>query len=237
MTFGRQWKVKISECPQRVRRTDSETIRMQSVQDNSGLKVILTVPWLYDFFQNLTGAKICRAWLAKNIWNLKGGEKVVDMGCGPGVILEYLPDNIEYWGFDISENYIKAACKKFPHRGTFLIGTARNFQNDSRLNRADLVICNGLLHHLNDDEALEVLELSKKIMKSNGRLVCFEPTFLAHQTWFSRWITSKDRGRCVRSEREWKDLVNKVFKSYSTNVVTGLVRLPYIHIVIECHAV
>ena len=44
------------------------------------------------------------------------------------------------------------------------MGTALDFLQvvDTRLADADLVLCNGLLHHLPDDEVMVVFELSKK---------------------------------------------------------------------------
>ena len=208
-----------------------------SGQDDSGLRKLLTIPRLYEFFETtLLGGNDAGKWLAKNIWKLKGGETIIDIGCGPGTVLEYLPQDVSYWGVDISEHYIRAARRRFSTRGTFFLGTARDFLNhdDSHLNSADLVLCNGLLHHLSDDEATEVLKLSKRLMKPNGRLVCLEGAFLARQTRLSRWIVSMDRGRHVRSEQEWKNLIGQVFDSYSTSILTGLIRIPYTHIIIEC---
>jgi SAM-dependent methyltransferase len=209
----------------------------QSIQDNSGFKRLLTISQVYDFFQKkVLGGQSARAWLAKNVWKLKGGETIVDIGCGSATILKFIPLDAEYLGIDISENYIRAARKRFSARGTFFLGSARDFLNhdDTRLNTADLVLCSGLLHHLSDDEAIEVLEISKSIMKSGGRLVCLEATFLARQTRLSKWIVSTDRGRYVRSEEEWKNLIGQVFDSYSTKILTGLIRIPYTHIIIEC---
>jgi SAM-dependent methyltransferase len=206
-------------------------------QDDRGLKKLLTFSRLYDFFQNyLLGGKKARRWLAENVWKLKGGETVVDLGCGSGTVLDYMPHDIDYFGVDISENYVRAARQRFSERGKFFLGSVRDFlsQEDQRIRTADMVLCNGLLHHLPDDEAIEVLELSKRILKPNGRLVCLEATYLAHQTRASKWIVSTDRGRCVRSEQEWKDLLGRVFNCYSTWILTGLIRIPYTHIVIEC---
>lgn len=209
----------------------------RSGQDDSGVKKLLTFSRFYEFFQeSLLGGNDARKWLAKNVWKVKGGETIIDIGCGPGSILKYLPRDISYWGVDISENYIRAARRRLSARGTFFLGTARDFLNhdDSHLNSADLVLCNGLLHHLSDDEAIEVLKLSRLLMKPNGRLVCLEGTFLARQTRLSRWIVSTDRGRHVRSEQEWKNLITQVFDSYSTSILTGLLRIPYTHIIVEC---
>ncbi len=208
----------------------------QSGQDDSGLKSLLTISRFYELFQKTLGGDNARKWLAKNIWKPKSGETIVDVGCGSGLILEHLPADIKYLGIDISEQYVRSARKRFSARGTFFLGTAHDLLNhdDSYSGSADLVLCNGLLHHLSDCEALDILELSKRIMKSNGRLVCLEATFLARQTRLSRWILSMDRGRHVRSEQEWKTLIGQAFESYSTLILTGLLRIPYTHIVIEC---
>lgn len=49
----------------------------------------------------------------------------------------------------------------------------------------------------------------------------------------SRWLMSKDRGQNVRREHEWKELIGSVFDHFGTNVLTGLIRISYVHIAIE----
>lgn len=206
------------------------------MQDDSGLKSVMTLSWVYQQFQNGVGAKRLRKWLSDNCWRLKGGEKVVDIGCGPAVILDFLPRDVQYFGFDISEEYISSARKRFGDRGTFIVGTAEDFEGnpDKRLSGADLVLCNGLLHHLEDVEAVKVLQLSRDILNPAGKLVCMEPTFLVHQGALSKWIMSRDRGQNIRHEKEWKELLGQVFNRFTTNIATGLLRIPYAHIVMEC---
>jgi SAM-dependent methyltransferase len=206
-------------------------------EDSGWLKNLLSISQVYDFFQHdLLGGRQAREWLASNFWKLKGGERIVDIGCGSGAVLDYLPRDSDYIGIDVSERYIGAARKKYSGNGTFFLGTALDFLNQdySRRNNTDLVICNGLLHHLPDDQAREVLEVSKKLLKPGGRLICLEATYLARQTRLSKWIVSTDRGRFVRSEQEWKRLVSQIFDRCDTTIVTGLIRIPYTHIVIEC---
>lgn len=206
-------------------------------EDNSGLKRLLTNSRMYEFFQEyLLGGKEARKWLATRFWKLKGNESVIDIGCGPGLVLGCLPPEVDYLGIDISESYIRTARKRYSSRGTFFQGTALELINHdaSRFGSADLVMCNGLLHHLSDEEAIEVLELSTRLLKPGGRLFCLEAVFLTRQTRLSEWFVARDRGRYVRSERQWKDLIRQVFPSYSTSIITGLIRIPYSHIVIEC---
>lgn len=206
------------------------------MQDNGGLKRFLSVSWVYELFQNLVGAGSARRWIAEKYWRLNGGEKVVDIGCGPGVVLDYLPRGITYIGFDISEDYVLAAQNKFGNRATFMVSTARELLDtpDRRLDCSDLVLCNGLLHHLDDKDAIDVLQLAKRILAPTGRMVCVEPTFLVKQGNISRWILGMDRGGNIRSEQEWKGLVSRVFEPFSTSITTGLIKIPYTHIIIEC---
>jgi SAM-dependent methyltransferase len=208
-----------------------------SPEDNSGLRTFLTNPTVYVFFQRLLGGRGVGAFLATNFWKLKGGETVVDIGCASGFVLDYMPNDVRYFGVDISKEYIDAAQKKFSARGNFLLGTAQDLLNnggDVLLKKVDLVTCNGLLHHLTDDEASEILEISKQFLRPGGRLVCLEATFLMRQTRLSKQMVNMDRGRYVRSEQQWKDLIARSFDTYSTSVVTGLIRIPYTHIVIQC---
>lgn len=208
----------------------------ESPEDNRGLRKFLTSPSLYVLFQRLLGGNGVGRFLADNFWKLKGGETVVDIGCASGFVLDYMPNDVNYYGVDISKVYIDAAHRKFSTRGTFLLGTARDLLNNGAGLRqnVDLVTCNGLLHHLTDDEATDVLETAKQFLRPNGRLVCLEATFLTRQTRLSKEIVGMDRGRYVRSEQEWKDLIARSFDSFSTSVVTGLIRIPYTHIVIQC---
>ncbi len=205
------------------------------MQIQSGLRKILEVPLIYNLFQKLVGKKKSQTWKIQNIWKVNHGDKVIDPGCGPGTKLEFLPDNINYVGFDLSEEYINTAKKKYPKK-TFITATANDFlnNNDNCLNNADIVMCNGLLHHLEDQEVEEILKLSNKILKPGGRLLCVEPVFLVHQKKISRWIMSKDRGQNIRFEQEYKNLVSKHFKNFSTNIATGFSKIPYVHIIIEC---
>ena len=207
------------------------------MQDDAGLRRALTSGWVYSSFQNFVGAKRARQWLADEIWRCSNGDKFVDVGCGTGDVLEHLPPGVHYVGFDISEAYIDLARRRFGDRATFLVGTAGTFldEPDSTLLGADLMVCNGLLHHLEDHEVREVLDLAATVLRPDARLVCFEPTFLPRHPPFGRWIMSKDRGKNIRTLAEWNDLARTVFPSSTSRVVTGLLRLPYTHVIIECH--
>jgi SAM-dependent methyltransferase len=206
------------------------------VQDDHGVKRILTFSWAYNLFQDLVGATKARRWVCKHFWQVKAGQKVVDIGCGPGSIVHLLPAGVKYVGFDISDEYISSARAKFdgdPDK-VFLVGVAEDYVDHlpQQMHGADLVVINGLLHHLDDHEALIALKLAHASLAPGGRLVCLEACFLVSQAPLARWVLKQDRGKNVRTEPEWKTLVAKVFEKSESFILTGLLRIPYTLIVI-----
>jgi SAM-dependent methyltransferase len=207
------------------------------VQDDHGIKRIFTLSWAYNLFQDLVGATKARRWVSERFWQARAGQKVVDIGCGPGSIVHMLPAGVKYVGFDISDEYISSARAKFegdPDK-MFLVGVAEDYVDDlpAQMQGADLVIINGLLHHLDDDAALTALKLARASLAPDGRLVCLEACFLVSQAPMARWVLKQDRGKNVRTEPEWKALVVQVFEKSESYILTGLLRIPYTLIVIE----
>lgn len=207
------------------------------MQDDAGLKQVLTLSRTYVLFQRLVGAESAVQWVSDHFWRSKVGQKVLDIGCGPGNTAHHLAAGVTYVGFDVSAEYIKHAKIKFANDPCkiFLVGVAEDFITNppEAMQRADLVIMNGLLHHLDDDEALTALKLAKVALAPQGRLICLEGCFLLRQAPLAHWLLSKDRGRNVRTESEWKRLIAQVFDKFDTHILTGLLRIPYTHIVIE----
>ena len=204
------------------------------MQDSSRLKRILAVPAAYAAFQRTVGAGYMTRWLVNDVYKLRKGDKLIDVGCGPGRLLSQLPAGVHYVGFDPNRSYVEAAQKRYGSVATFLLGTASDFMTDGRFYEADLVGCVGVLHHLDDSEVLVVLKLAQRVLKPGGRMVCLEPCFLRHQDHLSRWIMNRDRGRNIRDERGWKQISQHAFDDVSTSVVSGLLWVPWVQIVIEC---
>lgn len=210
------------------------------MQDDSGLKRVLTIPWVYNAFQNAVGKQRSYAWLSRDVWRLQAGQKVLDIGCGPATVLQHIRDDVSYVGFDISDEYIAHARREWADdpRKSFVVGRAEDFVKSppKEMIDADLVVMNGLLHHLDDDEALTALKLARACLAPGGRMVAMEVTDLISHARFASWLVSQDRGKNVRGEAEWKQLVRSVFDDVDSSVVTGALRIPYTFIVIEARA-
>ena len=49
---------------------------------------------------------------------------ILDIGCGVGDVLKWIPRKWKYTGIDVTESYIKLASTEWGHRGKFLQGDA-----------------------------------------------------------------------------------------------------------------
>jgi len=203
------------------------------MQINSGLRSVLALPWIYRFVMRLFRNEAHRQWFIRDILALRNGQKLVDIGCGPADILDSLPA-VDYVGVDISAAYIEAARAKYGGRAVFLSGQIDDWRRDPRVNGADVVLANGVLHHVDDDEARRMLAFASAILKENGRFIFFEPCYLLWQSKLSAFFMAKDRGQNIRTEQAWKDLAASAFQDFSTHVVTGVNRLGYVCIIGQC---
>ncbi|MBI5599779.1 MAG: class I SAM-dependent methyltransferase [Deltaproteobacteria bacterium] len=200
------------------------------------LRSILGMPAVYRLFGRLIGADRCRSIYVKEYIRPKSKDRVLDIGCGPGDILEYLGD-VEYVGFDMDARYIDAAKKRFRGRGAFFRGNVSE-ETIKEYSGFDIVLANGVLHHLNDAEAMGLLRLAKKALKPSGRLVtldgCLAPKQSNIQSGIARYIILKDRGQYVRTEEDYVSLASGIFRDVRAECRSDLLNIPYTHIIMVC---
>jgi ubiquinone/menaquinone biosynthesis C-methylase UbiE len=95
---------------------------------------------------------------------------VLDVGCGTGVFAHYF-DPTEYLGIDLNPDYIAAAQRRAPqHR--FAVMDARRLELPDQSQRRCII--SGLLHHLPDDDAGQVLREVARVLQPGGRVAIWE---------------------------------------------------------------
>lgn len=200
-------------------------------QITRGVRAILSYPIIYSSFQSLMGAHKARLNFVRKFVKPFPGMKVLDIGCGPGDILTYLPD-VDYRGFDISEEYISQAREKFGTRGEF---NCKQLQGAdlAGLPPFDVVLSLGLLHHLDDDVAIDVMQLASKALKPGGRLLTIDPCLDPSQNPIASFLVRNDRGQNVRDRAGYEALARTVFGSPRIEV-RHKAWIPYTHCFMEC---
>ena len=195
------------------------------------IKSLLSIAPVYSLFARIIGgSKVREMYLRKHI-RAQAGFRVLDIGCGPGDILDHLPD-VDYHGFDLSAEYIASAREKYGNRGRFEVHPVgldlTPFYQDF-----DIALANGVIHHLTDSEAINLLRLASSALKPGGRLVTLDGCFVPEQSAAARFLLKQDRGKYVRTREAYLELAGQVFPSVTSTVYLKLLRIPYSHIVME----
>lgn len=196
------------------------------------IRSILNLPVFYRMLRRGSGCRKNRENYVKEYLHPKEGERVLDIICGTADILEYFP-LVDYVGFDMNPYYINWAREKYGHRGLFI---CRKVGKDivDEFSNFDLVMANGVIHHLADAEAEELFITARMALKPSGMLVTIDSYFVERQSLITRCILSLDRGRFVRNREQYKRLASLVFPVVKETIRQDISRLPFTHIIMEC---
>jgi SAM-dependent methyltransferase len=202
------------------------------MKPRGGFYFLLDLPSVYRLFRSIVLGDGCRVYLSEYVRPMPG-EKVLDIGCGPGDILEHLPP-VNYLGFDINSKYVEAAQKRFGGRGRFFCGDVALTAIDQEAASFDLVLATGVLHHLDDNDAVSLFQLARKALKPGARLITFDGCLVAGQPRLARLVVSRDRGEYVREFAEYAKLAAHVFPQVRSFLRHDLLRIPYTHVILQC---
>jgi len=201
-------------------------------QINSGLRSLLSNPYIYDLFQKILGADQFRRQIVSKFINPNKKDRILDIGCGTARILDFLPKTIRYYGFDINQDYINAAKNKFTKRGIFLCSNL----DESHLKTFrlfDTILAIGILHHLNNDEAIKLMKLAKKNLKAGGKFISIDACLISNQNPIAKFIIMRDRGQNIRTPEHYQSLTNGIFLNVKTTLRHQRF-IPYTHWIMEC---
>lgn len=190
---------------------------------------------LYHAFQRAGGFFGARVRAFRDYLDFGDVRRVFDIGCGPGHIVEHIPRGIEYVGFDTDAGYIDFANRRFRNRGRFV---ARHFDRSAadEFGQTDLVLMNGVLHHMDDATVRDVVEAAAFVLRPEGVLFTLDGCFEEGQNPVSRYLLEHDRGKFVRTAREYRDLVATAFPSPQVHVRRDLSWAPYTFAIVHARS-
>ncbi len=158
--------------------------------------------------------------------------RILDIGCGTGNLVPLLKFR-KYVGFDLNPLYIRRARSRGINNCEFY--TADVVENQKiEPGSFDIVMANGILHHLDDDQCKILLQTAHEALCRGGRLVTRDGCLLPQQTRLERWLLMNDRGLFVRTPEQYEELVRSIFKSYTSVIRSDLLRTPYSMIIFSC---
>ena len=204
---------------------------------SSGLYRLLAVPRIYEGFQKLLGARAARVRFVRDYLRPSPGCRLLDIGCGTGSLLDDLPLDVEYVGYDPNSSYIAAARRRYAGRGTFFCAAVGDDERALR-ERApfDFVVAKSLFHHLSDADADRVVAMARRMLRQDGVFVSSDNVFYERQPWVSRALTALDRGKSVRSPEGYRRLVEPHFGVLETRLITDMLPIPYAHFIMRARA-
>jgi SAM-dependent methyltransferase len=197
------------------------------------LSTILSLPAGYRLFGWMVGGRSAwRTYLAEYV-KPAPGNKILDIGCGPADVLNYLPA-VNYTGLDISPEYICSAKKRFGSRGRFFCSDVGLATIEEEQGTFDLVLAIGVIHHLDDAQAAKLFDLARLALRPTGRLVTYDGCYVPDQSKIARWFLSHDRGNFIRARAEYLRLASARFPKVESHLRHDLLRVPYTHLIMRC---
>jgi SAM-dependent methyltransferase len=195
---------------------------------------VLASPAVYQFYQELGGFFQARLKSMSAYLPIAPGSRLIDVGCGPGVMVKHLPPGVEYIGYEPDEKYCNYATTRFSSLGRFVHG----FFDDAAIARegkVDVITLNGVLHHMDNDQADELAQLAIRALKPGGRLFCFEPGLVDGQHPIARFLIERDRGQHVRAPHAYTDILSRRFPKVDMHLDHNLARVPYTIVSLVAH--
>ncbi len=196
------------------------------------VRPILDRPYFYEAYHRLIGANYRSRVLVEDYIRPKPTDRVLDIGCGPGNMLPFLPE-CDYLGVDVNPAYIHTAQRRYGDRGKFICERVSH-HNVSGLGAFDVVLALGLTHHLEDAEARDLFRLAYAALKPGGRLVTNDGCYTTGQSRLERYLLSRDRGQFVRTQEQYLELARSWFQQVIPHLRTDVLRIPYTHLIMVC---
>ena len=94
-----------------------------------------------------------------------------------------------------------------------------------------MIMMNGLIHHLDDSEVINILSVAKSTLKDTGSIVGIDGCYKNNQDIISLWMLDNDRGKFVRNRIEYELLYKKVFNNIFMELRNDISYFPYSYLI------
>ena len=183
-----------------------------------GLYGLLKSPRLYEAVQACMGAVDLRREFASRCIQAKAGDRVIDIGCGPGEILRFLPSQVDYQGCEPNPRYVEQALRNFGVRGSFHVGYFTKTHADE-IRDVDSAGGSAVLHHLDDTAAVTLFKLLRSVLRPGGRVVSLDNVYVPDQNRIAKLLIGLDRGNNVRTPDQYNALPKQSFDNVFGHIV------------------
>lgn len=176
-------------------------------------------PAVFDFLRWVLEAGYCGEKYVIRREQLSAAVRVLDLGCGTGALARNFCAE-SYVGVDANPRYIERAVKTKPGY-TFAVMDARSLKFPSF--SFDAVLISGVIHHLDDDDALAILREAQRVLKlKTGRFVMWEDIPM-RRPWnlIGRVVHALDAGKHIRLAERYEDLAHSVFGHHERSFMSS----------------
>ena len=143
-------------------------------QGRDTIRRILEKPTVYNLLQQAIGADHFRTRYVEEYVQPFSGARILDIACGPGTILDYLPESVEYTGVDLNPRYIATAKSKYGRRAQSFCAPVSQAPWERLQEEFDIVLANAVFYHLDDNEADQLISSASHYLRSGGSMVSFD---------------------------------------------------------------
>lgn len=181
-------------------------------------------PNLWLLFQRLIGGSKDKQALALSVFSDRGGEgekkkHILEIGCSVGNIADAfrsLP-HIRYTGIDIDKSVITVAQSRFTGTGFQFLHESME-EHIKREIQYDIILVAGILHHIDDKTALDILKQTAPLSKLGTMVLIYDPVILKKSDpFYMHWFYKLEQGQLMRDEQSTKKLITDAGMTISSH--------------------
>lgn len=166
-------------------------------------------------------------------------DKIVDLGCGTGMLLSLLPESAHYDGVDFSQDFVDAARKLNPKKGNFHCTDIVEYCNKNK-GKYDIATTMDFSEHVDNSEFVRIYSAIRESMREGGVLYLHTPNgdFIVERLKRYGILRQFPEHIAVRSAREnvamlkacgFREVTCKIIPHYNgLRLLHGLRRLPLV---------